>query len=295
MTAGHGFAEIMDLNKVTTFRPKKRLAQHFLKNPGLIQKIIDRSGFDALDVILEVGPGLGALTLPLAGRVRKIIAVEKDARLAEMLGEKLIGAGVDNVTLINDDILAFDFQTLAPPAKKKIQVIGNLPYNISSPLLEKLMTHRALFGRAVLMFQAELGRRLLAVPGHRAYGAITVALKYFAEVSPVLKAPKEAFYPRPKVDSLVLRLDFENPHPRRADDEGHFRRTVKGAFAHKRKTLLNSLRASLTEYGKVDILKALEICRIDPKKRAEALDIDDFLSLSTALAQNPPPDLNIIP
>lgn len=270
-------------NNGNAFRPKKSLGQHFLKDPGLIQKIIDRTGFDALDVVLEVGPGLGALTLPLARKVRRIIAVEKDTRLAELLDRKLTGAGIDNVTLFNEDILTFDFMAIAPPEKEKIQVIGNLPYNISSPLLEKLMTHRTLFGRAVLMFQAELGRRLRAVPGNREYGAITVALKYFAGISPVVKAPKEAFYPRPKVDSLVLCLDFENPHPRRADDEGHFRRVVKAAFAHKRKTLLNSLSAGLTEYSREDILKALEICRLDPIKRAEALDIDDFLSLSATL------------
>lgn len=270
-------------NNGNAFRPKKSLGQHFLKDPGLIQKIIDRTGFDALDVVLEVGPGLGALTLPLARKVRRIIAVEKDTRLAELLDRKLTGAGIDNVTLFNEDILTFDFMAIAPPEKEKFQVIGNLPYNISSPLLEKLMTHRTLFGRAVLMFQAELGRRLRAVPGNREYGAITVALKYFAGVSPVVKAPKEAFYPRPKVDSLVLCLDFENPHPRRADDEGHFRRVVKAAFAHKRKTLLNSLSAGLTEYSREDILKALEICRLDPIKRAEALDIDDFLSLSATL------------
>ncbi len=274
----------MNVNKVEAFRPKKRLAQHFLKDPGLIQKIIDQSRFDEMDVVLEVGPGLGALTLPLANRVRKIIAVEKDAHLVEILGRKLVGRGIDNVSLINQDILAFDFRTLEHPVKEKIQVVGNLPYNISSPLLEKLMTHRALFGRAVLMFQAELGRRLLAVPGNRAYGAITVALKYFAEVSPMVEAPKEAFFPRPKVDSLVLQLDFANPHPRRADDEKHFRRVVKAAFAQKRKTLLNSLSTGLTEYQKEDILKVLELCRLAPRRRAETLELDDFLYLSAALA-----------
>ncbi len=275
----------MKLNtKAEAFRPKKRLAQHFLQDFGIIREIIARTGFDTMDDVLEVGPGLGALTLPLAGRVHRITAVEKDSRLFEMLEKKLVGAGMTNVTLINEDILKFDFRTLSPPASGKIQIIGNLPYNISSPLLEKLITNRGIFGRALVMFQAELANRLLAVPGHREYGAITVALRYFAKVSPVLRVPKEAFYPRPKVASMVLHLDFGSPHPRRADDERHFRRVVKGAFSHKRKTLLNSLSAGLTDYRKEDLLKAMKICAIDPKIRAEALDIDDFLSLSTALA-----------
>ena len=275
----------MRLNtKTTAFRPKKRLAQHFLQDQGLIRDIIEHTGFDVMDEVLEVGPGPGALTLPLAGKVSRITAVEKDSQLFEMLEKRLAGAGIANVTLINEDILKFDFRTLSSPAAGKIQVIGNLPYNISSPLLERLITNRDIFGRALLMFQAELANRLLAVPGHRAYGAITVALRYFAKVSPVLSVPKEAFYPQPKVASTVLHLDFDSPHPRRADDEKHFRRVVKGAFAHKRKTLLNSLSANLPEYRKEDLLKAMKICDIDPKIRAEALDIDDFLSLSTALA-----------
>lgn len=249
----------------------------------MINRIIARAGFDPSDDILEVGPGLGALTLPLARRVNRIFAVEKDARLVEALHKKLIQGDYANVELFHEDILHFDFNGLEMASPRTIQVIGNLPYNISSPFIEKLITHRTLIGRAVLMFQAELADRLLAVPGTRAYGSLTVVLRYFAAVSPVLKVPREAFYPKPKVSSMVIDVDFGSPHPRRASDDIHFRRIVKGAFAHKRKTLLNSLTGCLEEYSREDIRTALETCEIDPGKRAEMLDIDHFLSLSSAL------------
>lgn len=269
----------------TAFRPKKRLGQHFLTDPGVIREIIAQGEFGRQDEILEIGPGRGALTLPLAGMVHRMFAVEKDTQLVEILQKGLSKAGASNVILINQDILKFDFGDLPQPSTGKIQVVGNLPYNISSPLIERLIMHRNLFGRALLMFQMELAERLLALPGHREYGAITVALRYYASVSPVLRVSRDAFYPRPKVDSMVLKLDFEDPHPRRADDETHFRRVVKEAFAHKRKTLANSLRAGMKARSGAEILEALERCNINPRKRAEALDIDDFISLSAALAR----------
>lgn len=267
-----------------SFRPRKRLGQHFLKDGKIIHEIIARARFGVSDDVLEIGPGLGALTLPLARSVHHIFAVEKDPRLTAMLGKRLPLEGIDNVTLMNQDILEYDFRKIGPPAPKGIMVIGNLPYNISSPVLEKLIENRDRVRRAVLMFQYELARRLIAAPGSRDYGAMTVSIQYHSRISPLLEVPREAFYPRPKVGSMVLDLDFDHPHPRRAADEGHFRKTVKAAFAHKRKTLLNSLRATLTAHSKEDLLKALEICLIDPKKRAEALDIDDFLCLASAVA-----------
>ncbi len=276
--------ETKSINARYGFRPKKRLGQHFLKDKGIIGEIIKKAGFGQSDQVLEIGAGLGALTLPLAGSVHLISAIEKDPSLTEMLRKRLSSAGINNVILTNDDILKLDFNQLQQVTEKKIKVIGNLPYNISSPFLEKLVENRNLVSRAILMFQSELARRLIARPGNKQYGAMTVLIQYHAHLSPLLEVPRESFYPRPKVDSMVIELDFERPHTRRIEDEANFKTVVKGAFAHRRKTVLNSLKQALFSLSSEEILGALEKCDIDPHKRAEALDIDDFLCLSSALS-----------
>jgi 16S rRNA (adenine1518-N6/adenine1519-N6)-dimethyltransferase len=264
-------------------RPKKRLGQHFIRDRGVINKIIDRAGFLQSDHVLEIGAGLGALTIPLAGRVRKITAVEKDPQLTDMLEERLSRFGVSNVTLINEDILRLDLEGIRGRSEEKIKAIGNLPYNISSPFLEKLLANRDIISRAVLMFQYEFARRLLSGPGGREYGAITVMIQYNAAVSQLLEVAKEAFYPIPKVGSMVLMIDMERQHPVRASDEAQFKRIVKAAFSHRRKTVLNSLKGELTSYGGEAISEALKRCGIDSRRRAETMDIDEFIRLASEL------------
>ena len=276
-------AETKPIKRRKAFRPKKRLGQHFLKDTKTIHEIINRARFNKSDQILEVGAGLGALTFPLAGFVDNIIAIEKDSELTEMMQRRIAREDIRNITLINEDILHTDLQDIFGPMEKKIKVIGNLPYNISSPFLEKLVAERSIVSRAVLMFQLEFARRLIASPGGREYGGITVLTQYHACLSPLLEVPKEVFYPKPKVGSMVLELDFKKPHPRRTGDEAKFKMIVKGAFAHRRKTLFNSLKGSLSSHSKEQILKALEECAIEPGRRAESLDIDDFLCLTSVL------------
>ncbi len=266
-------------------RPKKRLGQHFLRDRGVIQKIIDRAGFLPSDHVLEIGAGMGELTIPLAGRVRRITAVEKDPQLADMLEERLFRARINNVTLINEDILRLDLGRVRGHSQEKIKAIGNLPYNISSPFLEILLNNRDIISRAVLMFQYELARRLLSGPGGKEYGAITVMIQYNAAVSPILEVAKEAFYPRPKVGSMVIMIDMERQYPVRARDDAQFKRVVKAAFSHRRKTVLNSLKGTLTSYTGEEISDALNRCGIDPQRRAETIDIDGFLRLAAELRQ----------
>ncbi|MBN1831830.1 MAG: ribosomal RNA small subunit methyltransferase A [Deltaproteobacteria bacterium] len=265
------------------FRPKKSLGQHFLKDIGIVQEIINKARFDPTDRVLEIGPGLGALTLLLAREVYHIIAVEKDSRLADILNKRLSDEKIDNVFLINEDILKLDFNRVPSLHEGNFVVIGNLPYNISSPILEKLVENRQMVNRAVLMLQSELAGRLIANPGTKAFGAMTVFIQYHAHVAPLLHVPKEAFRPRPKVDSMVLEMDFQRPYPERTEDDVHFRRVVKGAFAQRRKTLINSLKNSFVSCSREEILSALEKCDMDPKRRAETLTIGDFLRLSSAL------------
>jgi 16S rRNA (adenine1518-N6/adenine1519-N6)-dimethyltransferase len=232
---------------------------------------------------MEIGPGMGALTFPLAESVRHVVAVEKDPRLAELLRGRLLQRSIKNVTLVNSDVLRFHFEEVARSFGGRIQVIGNLPFNISSPFLEKLINSRAIVIRAVLTFQAELGRRLIASPGNKQYGAMSVLAQYHARVSPLLEIPKKAFYPPPKVESMVVELDFTRPHPVRAENEEIFRRVVRGAFSHRRKTLINSLRGAFPEWNRDDLFSALKSSGIEPGKRAEVLEINEFIRLSKFL------------
>ena len=275
--------ETKRLHRGRGFRPKKSLGQHFLKDNHLIWEMISRAGFKKEDRVLEIGPGLGALTFLLADSVQDVVAVEKDPLLSRRLGQRLAREKIQNVHLITGDILRFDFGEGDVFKGGKITVIGNLPYNISSPVLEKLVENRNWVRRAVLMFQAEFAKRVSAGPGGRDYGAMSVLIQYFARVTPLLEVPKEAFTPRPKVDSMVLEIDFERPYPKKARDEEGFKRTVRGAFSQRRKTLLNALSGSFPSLGRSGVLEALQHCGIDPGKRAETLHMDDFLCLHRAL------------
>jgi len=271
------------LKSVPGFRPKKRLGQHFLLDPGVIHKIIARAGFHVSDLVLEIGPGQGALTLPLARSVGHVVAVEKDARLVSLLKKKLSQAGITNVTLVNHDILEWDFHETEARSSTKIKVIGNLPYNISSPFLEKLVENRTSVDRAILMFQLEIAKRLTSPPGEKTYGAMTVLIRYYAHATSLLGVPKSAFFPRPKVDSMVLELDFERPYNKRAVNEASFKEVVKGAFAHRRKTLFNSLKDSFPFIDREGLMEGINKCGIDPGRRAETLDMDEFVCLTSAL------------
>ena len=265
------------------FRAKKRLGQHFLVEPKIIHKIIACARFTESDLVLEIGPGKGALTLPLARSVGRVVAIEKDALLVSLLQKRLNRAGINNVTLINHDILKWDFNEMRPPSSNRLLVIGNLPYNISSPVLDKLIKNRNLIGRAVLMFQLEVAKRLTASPGGKAYGAMTLLVQYHAHTRMLLEVSKDAFNPKPKVDSMVLELDFKKPYPKRGIDEDKFSKMVKAAFAHRRKTMLNSLRGVSPSWNSDVLLDAMKKCEIDLKRRAETLDMDEFLCLTDAL------------
>jgi 16S rRNA (adenine1518-N6/adenine1519-N6)-dimethyltransferase len=262
------------------FRPKKSLGQHFLRDPLIIERIMARAKLDKSATVLEIGSGMGALTFPLASCVRHVIAVEKDGTLAEKLRTGLSREGIGNVTLIHEDILKLD---MAPLSEEKIEVIGNIPYNISSPLIEMLIRNRELISRAILTLQHELAARLTASPGNKQYGALTVLIQYHARLSPLLEVPRQAFFPKPKVSSTVVQFEFSRPFPRRVDSEDSFRKVVRAAFAHRRKTLLNSLRGTFPSWDVQSLLNAMAHTRIDPQRRAETLSMDDFINLTDAV------------
>ena len=269
-----------------SIKPNKRLGQHFLIDRSIITQMIEKAGFDKSDDVLEIGPGMGALTIPLAAAVNSVTAVEKDRRLADYLREKLEEKHIENVSIVNNDILETDMETLAAGFSNKLKVVGNLPYNISSPLLEKLISNKKYFSKAFLMLQYEFAKRLASGTGSKDYGALTVLTRYESSVSELLKVGRDVFYPRPKVGSMVIAIDLEKPHPVRAKNDRVLALVVRGAFAQRRKTIKNSLKVISDHFERDRISEALEKCNINPLRRAETISLDEFLCLSDTLSES---------
>jgi len=271
-------------------RPRKQLGQNFLADPATAQAIIDRAGVQPDDIIIEIGPGLGALTIPLARAARTVIAIEKDRRLACILREELTGAGIANVEVMEADVLDIDLAGLAPEADRPLTVFGNLPYNISSQIVIQLIAARRRITRAVLMFQKELAARLRAAPGGRDYGRITAMLRYCAETRRLAVVGPSRFFPTPQIDSEVLEVCFRPPPPEPAHDEVRLFQLIAAAFGQRRKTLKNALAASGLPIRPQAIVPALKQAGIDPARRAETLSPEEFIALEISLrriASNP--------
>jgi 16S rRNA (adenine1518-N6/adenine1519-N6)-dimethyltransferase len=264
-------------------RAKKSLGQHFLDDPAIIDNIIDKANFGKNDIVVEIGSGLGALTIPVLPYIHHLIAVEKDPVLIDIVKERLSLDLQEKLTFVPGDVLKLDIKEIFDRFKRKIRILGNLPYNISSPILEKLIFNRNYIKNAILMFQYELAQRLVAAPGNKDYGALSVICQYYARLSPLIKVGKNSFYPKPKVDSMVLEIDFEKPYPYQVKNEDFFHKIIKAAFSCRRKTILNSLERGLKYSPRETIAEALKDSMIDPKQRAETLTIEDYIKLTSAL------------
>lgn len=264
-------------------RPKKRLGQHFLADPSIAEMIVTRSGISSESVVLEIGAGLGALTLPLARAAQKVYAVEKDREIIKLLKTQLLTGNLANVELIEEDILRVDIEAIAEKAGCRLVVMGNLPYNISSQVLVQLIRFRGVVSRAVLMFQKELAQRITAQPGSKDYGRLTVMLRSCAEVEKLADIKAVHFFPRPKIDSEVLQVIFPKATKHSIDDEAFFFRVIKAAFGKRRKTLKNALAGTILGIDTGDALAGLENAGIDPTRRAETLSVTEFVVLSKTL------------
>jgi 16S rRNA (adenine1518-N6/adenine1519-N6)-dimethyltransferase len=272
------YAVLFQLTHATS-GPKKRFGQHFLE-PAWVAKLIDAIGPDAGDTFLEIGPGRGALTKPLAPRVRRLIAVEIDRELAAALPPRL----PDNVTIVQGDFLDTDVAKLLHDETTPVRVVGNLPYNVASPMLFKLL-HVAGEGTvlrdATLMLQKEVADRVAARPGSRDYGALGIQVALLADVDRVLTLPPGAFRPPPKVTSAVVRLRFRAA----AADVGDlavFERVVRGVFQQRRKTLANALRPVADAFGRT-AAELLEVTGVDGSQRPEELTLAELALLSRAV------------
>jgi len=264
-------------------RAKKRYGQHFLRHSSIGELIVDRAGVTRDDVILEIGAGLGALTIPLARSARKVFAVERDPDLAELLKTELLAAGASNVLIILRNILDIELSQMANSEGQPLVVFGNLPYNISSQIIVRLVTERKSVSRATLMFQKELADRICAAPGGKTYGRLSVLIQYCAHIEKLLQIKAADFFPKPKVDSTILHVTLLKTPPYPAKDETFLFKVVQAAFSQRRKTLKNALSGSFLQLDDTIVLSALSQAAIDPSRRAETLSVLEFVRLSDQL------------
>jgi len=260
-------------------RPKKHLGQHFLEAPWA-DKIVESLHIAPEDTFLEIGPGRGALTIPLAAKVAHLVAVEIDPDLATALPARL----PPHVRVVQGDFLQLDLGALLGSLERPVRVVGNLPYNLSSPILFRLLATCAR-GRAIadatVMLQREVADRLMAPPGGRDYGTLAVQAALLADTVSVLTLPPGAFRPPPKVWSTVVRMSFRPPAFEFGSPDA-FERIVRGVFLHRRKTLANALKPVAATFG-LSAVDLLDKTGLDGSRRPETLDPSDFGSLARAV------------
>jgi 16S rRNA (adenine1518-N6/adenine1519-N6)-dimethyltransferase len=264
-------------------KPRKKLSQSFLMDQNIIKKIAAAAQITKEDIVVEIGAGIGVLTEILAQESRKIIAVELDSNLVDVLKEKL--AGYDNVEIHFGDILKFNFNSISLSYGCKVKVVGNVPYNISSPLIFHLLSCRSSIDSFILMLQKEVVQRLAALPNNKSYGVPSVLLQMFASVEKIFDVPASCFYPQPKVESAVIGGTFLDKPQMELTDAVFFTQLVKTSFAQRRKMLINNLKNShlLADIKEEKIKDVLQSVAIDGKRRAETLSVLEFGKLSNLL------------
>lgn len=270
--------EVLAKNKI---RPNKRLGQHFLINEGILQQIILAAKLSKNDVVLEIGAGIGVLTAQLVPLVSKIIAIEIDPTLINVLRQEL--AGYTNVLLIKDDILKVNLAGLGEQTSPKIKVIANLPYYIVTPVIMHLLEAKEKFSTLILMVQKEVGNRIMAQPGSKTYGALSVWVQYHAQVERICEVSNQYFFPQPKVDSVVLKLKGLDSPAISVQEEQLFFKVVRAAFSKRRKILINTLTSLGISKDKLN--NALLESGIDLKRRGETLSLEEFGRISNALSK----------
>ena len=268
----------------------KSLGQNFITDGNIVDKIAGLAGLSSADTVLEIGAGAGALTSALCRRAGRVVTVEIDGRLMPLLAETLEGAG--NVEIINEDFLKLWDGGIAmgPEQPERFvpdAVVGNLPYSITSPVVFKLLSGGAMPKRMVFMIQREVAERIIAPAGIKAYGVISVLCRYYCRVELCMGVPKEAFMPRPKVDSAVIRMVPEPGRYKEPADVEVFRSVVKAGFGQRRKTLRNALTGLMGGFGVTGnaMDRIYKDAGVDPGRRAETLEVEEFIRLGDSLCE----------
>lgn len=271
------FEETQMLLNQYGLRANKKLGQNFLINQQIIDDIIEKSEISKDDVILEIGPGLGSLTKALLKNAKRVIAVELDDNMVNILQKRFNN---ENFEIINEDILKVNLNDITEKYGK-IKVVANLPYYITTPIIMKLLEEEYNIESITVMVQKEVGERLCAAAGSRDFGAVTIGVNYYSNSKIIIDVPKDNFMPVPEVDSCVIKLDILKEPPVELKDKKKFFRLVKAAFSQRRKTINNSLAAG--EFSKDQVINVLNKLGIDAKLRAEDLSIQDFANITNEL------------
>ena len=274
----------LEIIKKYNFSIQKKFGQNFLIDGNVVEKIVREAGVTKDDFVLEIGPGIGTMTQILCENAREVVAVEIDTKLIPILKETL--SGYDNVTVINEDVLKLDIKQLAIDRNegKPIKVVANLPYYITTPIIMGLFESHVPLESITIMVQKEVADRMQVGPGTKDYGALSLAVQYYAEPQIILKVPSNCFMPRPNVDSAVIKLTTHLQTPVDVDNEKLMFRIIRASFNQRRKTLANGLnnRAEI-ELSKEIIQESIEEMQLSPSIRGEALTLKQFAALSNII------------
>lgn len=281
--------ETIEIIQKYQFAFQKKFGQNFLIDTHVLEKIIDAAGVGKDDMVLEIGPGIGTMTQYLAEHARQVIAVEIDPHLIPILEETL--KDYDNIKIINDDILKVDIRKLADTCNegRPIKVVANLPYYITTPIIMGLFEGEVPIDNITVMVQKEVADRMQVGPGSKDYGALSLAVQYYAEPYIVANVPPNCFIPRPNVGSAVIRLTRHAVPPVDVKDSGLMFRLIRASFNQRRKTLQNGLNNSPEiPYTREQIAAAIESLGVPPAVRGETLTLEQFARLSNYFSQEEP-------
>jgi len=269
------------LLKKFSLRPRKSLGQNFIIDEEILNKIVEMCYCHKDETVIEIGAGLGGLTSRLAVQAKMVLAIEKDKKLSQLLKTKIIKQ--NNIKIIQQDALHFDYETAASIAGGPLKVVGNLPYVIASRLTIKLLKTKKCIKEMILMYQKEVANRLTSQPGNKNYGFLTIIANLYADIEPLFSLGKEVFYPRPKVESALVRFKVLSQPREYLINERYFFMLVKSAFSQRRKKLRNALSPKSSHLSS-DIIE--RVCRemdLDPGRRGETLSLKEFALLSNNL------------
>jgi 16S rRNA (adenine1518-N6/adenine1519-N6)-dimethyltransferase len=273
------YSEIKKILRENSIILKKTYGQNFLIKEEVYKKIVEVAEINSQDYILEVGAGLGILSKLLAEKALKVFAVEVDKDLVNLLRERI--GDLKNIEIINNDILKLDLRQLE--FKDKIKVVGNIPYYITTPIIFKFLKEKESISDMTLMVQKEVGERIVAKAGDKRYGALAIMVQYQAEVKKSMIVKNFSFFPKPKVDSVILKISLKPTPKFKLENEAFFLRVVKALFSKRRKMIINSLRSYLPDLAPDLIREELSNQNIDYKLRAEDLEIEEIVKLSNSL------------